>query len=187
MVVYISGHGIRDDDGHLYFAAPDTDMDSLDATAVSASFVNRHLGRSPSERVVLLLDCCFSGAFAAGMLSKSDGTVQLGQEFQGQGRAVLTSSRATEYSFEGGRLTDNRARPSAFTDVLIQGLRTGAADRDRDGWVSLDELYSYVHDGVRRLGPRQTPTRWYFGVEGDRSADRRRAQVRARARVPQPP
>src|SRR5262249_40894237 len=32
MVVYISGHGIRDDDGRLYFAALDTDLDSLDAT-----------------------------------------------------------------------------------------------------------------------------------------------------------
>src|SRR5215475_6903590 len=95
MVVYISGHGIRDEAGHLYFAMPDTDLDNLDATAVSAEFVNRHLGRSPSERVVLLLDCCYAGAFAAGMLPKSADTVRLGEAFQGQGRAVLTSSRAT--------------------------------------------------------------------------------------------
>jgi hypothetical protein len=32
----MSCHGLKDDAGHLYFAAADTEVDALDATAVSA-------------------------------------------------------------------------------------------------------------------------------------------------------
>jgi hypothetical protein len=33
------------------------------------------------------------------------------------------------------------------------------ADRDQDGWVSLNELYDYVIDKVREQNPHQTPSR----------------------------
>ena len=46
-----------------------------------------------------------------------------------------------------------------FTSALVDGLATGDADRDQDGWVSLNELYDYVFDRVRELNPHQTPSR----------------------------
>jgi hypothetical protein len=42
---------------------------------------------------------------------------------------------------------------------LVEGLATGDADRDEDGWVSLNELYDYVFDRVRAQTPHQTPSR----------------------------
>jgi hypothetical protein len=78
----------------------------------------------------------------------------------GRGRAVISASSAIEYAFEGTALAaDERARPSVFTSAVVEGLRTGDADRDEDGLVSLDELYDYVFDRVRAENPKQTPGR----------------------------
>jgi len=48
---------------------------------------------------------------------------------------VLTASTATEYSFEGDPTEAVTPAGSVFTAALVEGLRTGAADTDRDGWV----------------------------------------------------
>ena len=72
-----------------------------------------------------------------------------------------------EYAFEGDRLADDQhRRPSVFTSALVEGLTTGDADRDEDGWVSLDELYDYVFDKVQEQNPHQTPSR-HFELEGE--------------------
>jgi hypothetical protein len=82
-----------------------------------------------------------------------------------------------EYAFEGDRLADDAApRPSVFTTALVEGLETGDADRDQDGWVSLDELYDYVFDKVRERNPHQTPSR-DVEMQGDLFIARRRHPV----------
>jgi len=48
----------------------------------------------------------------------------------------------------------------------VHGLRTGEADRDLDGLISLDELYDYVYDRVRERTPNQTPGKWTFRRPG---------------------
>ena len=53
-----------------------------------------------------------------------------------------------------------------FTAALVQGLRTGAADTDHDGLVSVDDAYAYVFDQVQAAGAAQTPQRWLYGAEG---------------------
>jgi hypothetical protein len=73
---------------------------------------------------------------------------------------VITASSSIEYAFEGDQLADDRReRPSVFTTALVEGLATGDADRDEDGWVSLNELYDYIFDRVRAQTPHQTPSR----------------------------
>jgi hypothetical protein len=181
LLVHLSCHGVKDDSGQLYFATSDTELANLDATAVPADFVNRHMTRSRSRRVVLLLDCCYSGAFARGMMARAGGAVDLEERFEGRGRMVLTASSAMEYAFEDAELSHDGGRPSVFTRTLVQGLETGEADRDRDGRISVDELYEYVYDEVRKLTPKQTPGRWNFEVEGEvliaRSASLRAASL----------
>ena len=56
-----------------------------------------------SRQKVLILDCCYSGAFPAGRLAKGDTEVHALERFHGRGRTVLTASDATQYSFEGDR------------------------------------------------------------------------------------
>ena len=166
LLLHLSCHGVKDEDGRLYFATPDTEVDHLDATSVPADYVNRQMTRSRSRRIVLLLDCCYSGAFARGMLSRGDERVDIMERFDGRGRIVLTASSAMEYSFEGDQLA-GEGRPSVFTSALVEGLATGEADRDRDGYVSVDELYDFAYDRVRTVTPAQTPGKWVFDVQGD--------------------
>lgn len=56
--------------------------------------------------------------------------------------------------------------PSVFTGNLVRGLKTGEADRDADGHITIDELYDYVHDRVVDETPEQRPAKWNFGVQG---------------------
>jgi hypothetical protein len=85
--------------------------------------------------------------------------------FEGRGRAVLTASNAIEYAWEGGELSDEGQQPSLFTATIVDGLRTGEADFDRDGVVSIDDLYKHVWERVRALRPGQSPQMWALGLE----------------------
>ena len=173
LLLHFSGHGLKSESGELFFAASNTRPNRLGSTAVSADFVQRCMRSSRSRSVVLLLDCCYGGAFAQGVKVRAAGDVNVFDSFPqgrtggGRGRAVITASGAMEFAFEGDRLGDDqRRRPSVFTTALVEGLATGEADRDEDGWVSLDELYEYLFDKVRELNPHQTPSR-QFELEGE--------------------
>jgi Caspase domain len=166
LLLHFSCHGVKDEDGHLYYATADTEMTNLDATAVSSEWLNRQMEKSRSRRIVLILDCCHSGAFSRGSRARAGEGVDLKEQFEGRGRVVLTASNSLEYAFEGEALT-GEGNPSVFTSALVEGLATGAADRDADSWVSIDELYDYVYDRVCEITPHQTPSKWTFGVEGD--------------------
>ena len=167
LLLYFSGHGIKDADGQLYFATIDTQLVQQNvrrATAVSANFVNEVMSRSRSRRQILLLDCCYSGAFKEGMLAKGSKRVGAGEQLEGQGRIVLTASDALQYSFEGGHVQGEGIR-SVFTRFLVRGLETGEADLDHDGSFSLDEVYEYVYGRVADEQPEQRPTKMGY-VEG---------------------
>ena len=166
LLLHVSCHGLKDEDGTLYFATSNTAVEHLEATAIPSEFVNRQMTKSRSRRIVLLLDCCFGGAFARGLVHRAGDSVAIKEEFEGQGRVVLTASRAMEYAFEGEN-REGDAQPSIFTSAIVQGLESGEADRDRDSRVSVDELYDYVYDQVRETTPNQTPSKWTFDVHGD--------------------
>jgi sugar lactone lactonase YvrE len=163
LVVHLSCHGVKDDDGRLYFAAADTRRRRLASTAVSAAYLNDLMERCRARSIVLLLDCCYSGAFVAG--AKGDEGVHLKEKLSGQGRAVLTASNAIEYAWEGDALS-GQPEASVFTAAILDGLETGDADRNRDGVVSIDDLYQHVYERVQESGRSQTPLLWSFGVAG---------------------
>src|SRR6476661_3951431 len=146
-LLYFTGHGLKDDEGRLYLAMTNTRRDALMFTAISGAQLNDAMDASRSRRKVLILDCCYSGAFPAGHTAKADESVHTLERFQGKGRAVLTASDSTQYSFEGENVTGAGAG-SLFTRYLVEGMRSGEADLDADGDIALDELYSYVHDRV---------------------------------------
>ncbi|GAA0949947.1 hypothetical protein GCM10009554_49160 [Kribbella koreensis] len=166
LLLHFSCHGLKSESGELFFAARNTRPNRLSSTAISADFVQRCMRASRSRSIVLLLDCCYGGAFGKGVTVRSSGDVNVADSFPenrvggGRGRAVITASSSIEYAFEGDQLADdNTQRPSVFTTALVEGLATGDADRDEDGWVSLNELYDYVFERVRAQTPHQTPSR----------------------------
>jgi hypothetical protein len=172
ILLHYSGHGMKSESGELFLAAPNTLPTRLRATAVAADFVLQCMRDSRSRSIVLLLDCCYAGAFAQGSRPRAADDINVLDSFPseksgGRGRGVITASSAMEYAFEGGQLADDQHRePSVFTAALVEGLATGDADRDEDGWVSLAELYSYVHDQVHDRNPNQTPG-CQFDFEGE--------------------
>lgn len=104
VMLFFSGHGVKDSSGRLYFATRLTRKtpqgELVRATAVPANFVHDIMGNSRSRHQVIILDCCFSGAFAENLLARDDGSVDVKTQLGGEGRAVLTSSTSTQYSFE---------------------------------------------------------------------------------------
>lgn len=102
LLVHFSCHGVKDERGELYLTASDTELgDLLGATGVSSAWLNEQVGRSRSRRVVLFLDCCFSGSFPFGMRARATRSIDVEHHLQGRGRAVITASNAMEYSYEG--------------------------------------------------------------------------------------
>ncbi|PSB18966.1 hypothetical protein C7B65_13175 [Phormidesmis priestleyi ULC007] len=155
VLLFFSGHGIKDDQGRLYLsnAKTRTNQEGLvRSTAVPASIVQESMTRSRSKRQVVILDCCFSGAFAEGMLAKDDGSVDINSQLGGEGRAILTSSTSTQYSFE-----QQGSDLSVYTRYLIEGIETGAADQDNDGSISIDELHEYAKRKVQETAPAMKP------------------------------
>jgi DNA-binding beta-propeller fold protein YncE len=158
LLLHISCHGLKDVGGELYFAARDTDVARLDATAVPAEFVVRQMNRTRCRQVVVLLDCCYSGAISRVLRFRGGRDVAAPERLVGRGRAVITASSAMEYAFEGDEVSEfGEERPSVFTSAVVTGLQTGDADRDGDRRISVSELYEYVSEHVRRVTPHQRP------------------------------
>lgn len=190
LLLHFSCHGLKNESGELFFAARDTRPNRLASTATSADFVQRCMRASRSRSIVLLLDCCYGGAFSRGVTVRAGGDINVLDSFPsgelsgGRGRAVITASSAVEYAFEGDQLADDHEpQPSVFTSALVDGLATGDADRNQDGWVSLNELYDYVFDRVRELNPHQTPSR-DVEMQGELYVARRSRPVTTPAPLP---
>ncbi len=157
LLLYFSCHGVLDSGRQLHFVAHETNKQLLDSTGISAQWVKERMDHSRSQRIVLLLDCCYSGAFTRSLVHRGPGAKEILEQLSGHGRMVITASGKTEFAYE-----------SKFTDAVVQGLETGAADLDGDGQVSVYELYQYVYEQVRQNTQGQTPTM---------SADRMRGQL----------
>lgn len=160
LVLYFSGHGIKDEEGRLYFVTSTTEVAHLAATGISADFVREQMERCRSQRILLVLDCCYSGAYRKSYRYRASERVNI-RLLAGRGKMVISACAAEQYSFEidSGEVS-GEARPSIFTAALVQGLRDGDADRDGDGFISVDELYDYIYDQVRAETTSQTPEKW---------------------------
>lgn len=168
LVFYFSGHGVKDENGHLYLAVRDTEVKLLSGTSIEAAFITSQMDRSPSKRQILILDCCHSGAFAQGAKGAASQVVGTGPAFEGTGygHVVLTATDSTQYAWEGDRIIGESDK-SVFTHYILQGLKTGDADLDGDGKITVDELYEYVYEQVVRETPKQTPGKWSYKQQGD--------------------
>jgi len=166
LVLYFSGHGVRDELGALYLAVKNTVRSKLRATGVKSDYIRDAMDQSRSKRQVLILDCCNSGAFEHGAKSATGVSIGTASAFEvGYGRIILTASDSTQFAWEGDKVigeTDN----SLFTHFLVEGLE-GAADLDSDGRITVDELYDYAYEKVRLATPKQTPSKFSSKQQGE--------------------
>ena len=156
LLLFFSGHGVKDESGNLYLATRATRKNErgglIRSTAIAARFVQEIMSDSRAKRQVVVLDCCFSGAFGEGLLAKDDSSVDVRRQLGGEGRVVLTSSTSTQYSFE-----QQGADLSIYSRYLVEGIETGAADLDEDDVISVDELHEYANIKVQKAAPAMKP------------------------------
>ncbi|RZT77867.1 molecular chaperone DnaK [Micromonospora violae] len=159
LLLHMSCHGRRDQRNQLYFVSRDTEYDYLAATGIDASFVNEQVDRSRSRRIVLLLDCCYSGTYVKGVRTTRSGppAVTLSAHFDGSGMAVITACSALQFAYDTDLSSARRDQPSVFTSAVVEALRTGAGDVDGDGFLSVQDLFAYVREAVPQKAPDQTP------------------------------
>ncbi len=169
VVIFFAGHGapevdqrgVERDGFSKYLVPTDAEPDDLYSTALPMDELQTIFARLEAERVVVFLDACYSGA-AGGrtFASKKTRSAHVDDLFlervtSSKGRAIITASRPSEVSIELPDLGHG-----IFTYYLLQGLK-GAADLNRDGIVSLQELYEYVERQVsqksRAVGGNQHP------------------------------
>ncbi|MEV0704248.1 FtsK/SpoIIIE domain-containing protein [Saccharopolyspora sp. NPDC050389] len=183
VLLYLSCHGIKNDRGQLLFAACNTELDRIESSAVGSVFVQHQLSASQAGTKVVLLDCCYSGAFSHGLVPKSAEGIDL-RQLVGRGTYIMTATSAVEYAYEGNEFTSSDPVPSSlFTRAVLKGIRTGAADIDGDGLITGDELYNYVFRELE--GQRQTPSR-ETRMAGDFFIARTASAPVAEVRLPTP-
>jgi uncharacterized caspase-like protein len=126
-LVYYSGHGLMSepDRESVFLAATDTRCEHLHTTALDTDGVLRHLlNITRATQKVVLLDCCFSGAFGARNRFRGGVRQEPRRGMRQHGTFILTSSTHARVA-----KTQGDDRPSAFTEVVLTGLRGAAAPR----------------------------------------------------------
>ena len=169
LLLYFSGHGVRDEQGALYLAVTNTNRDRLRSTGIKSDFIRESMDQSRSRRQVLVLDCCNSGAYAQGSKAAVGVTIGTSTAFEGTGygRVVLTATDATQFAWEGDKIIGEKATSnSLFTHFLVKGLE-GEADQDGDGKITVDELYDYAYEQIVSRTPAQTPGKWSYKQQGE--------------------
>jgi len=159
IVVYVSSHGSHsqeDAGGVNFLVAHDTDKNSLLATGIPMQWLSKMISdQVKSNRVVLILDVCHSGAAAQGgkALNRIAGLTPNAFKI-GSGQMVLCSSMAEQVSWES-KAYEN----SVFTRRLIEALRV---NNDK---TTLLDAYNRLKDLVesevlRDRSNLQTPVLW---------------------------
>jgi formylglycine-generating enzyme required for sulfatase activity len=168
LLLYFSGHGELDSHNRLYFIAKETEHALVEATGLDADYVTRLMDDARSRQQVVILDCCYSGAFGlpkGGVPTEEifKGNSQaiferaetlLEDAHNGYGRHILAASEALQLAWEGNAW-QGQVENSFFTTFLVEGLTKGLADRNNDGLIDIDELYDHIREGMRLA--RQTP------------------------------
>jgi hypothetical protein len=129
LFAYYSGHGSARD---LHLAGDRLPLAELDALLADAR----------ATTLVTIVDACRDqarGVRRKGASHAEPFEIRLEHEQGPSGRVTITAAGHNEVAQESDRL-----RGSFFTHHLLSGMR-GAADRDGDRQVNLDELYRYAY------------------------------------------
>ena len=142
LLLYFSGHGDLGSGGilhqQLHFCTRDTKKPQgrlFESSALSATTLKRQMKMSRSQQIIVILDCCYSGAIAD-LLKKGDEDIDFG-ELKAEGRVILASSSATQVALQA------KDGLSLYTRYLIEGMN-GAAYPGQGEWIAARSLHEYA-------------------------------------------
>jgi len=167
VIIFFAGHGATekdvsspDGDGlEKYLLPVDADLEDLYTSAIPMREISHIFRRIKSERIIFIADSCYSGASGGRTVNVSGIRSSLSDAFLdriavGKETVIITASGANEVSAESDEF-----KHGIFTHFLLEGLK-GKADVDRDGLITVDELYNYVSEKVARAsGQEQHPVK----------------------------
>ena len=148
VIFYFSGHGIKG-------AFLPIDYDGTYEKVVYHHEIYSALQQSNAQFKMCIADACHAGSMQEqkGFLGSSQTDFYQNSQSDQSDFAMLLSSTSSENSAEADRL-----QQSVFSYYLIKGLE-GLADTNRDKRISIQELFNYVADNVRKFTEnRQSPT-----------------------------
>jgi hypothetical protein len=150
VVLYFSGHGL---DGCFLPADYDGYNNKVRHEEIKTIFK-----QSKAKYKLCIADACHSGSLNAGLAAKGPTPANMlsryyrALEDSDGGIALFMSSKSEELSLE-----DHGLRQGVFTYYLLSGLK-GEADTDRNGLVTIRELFLHVSSRVREYtAGAQTP------------------------------
>lgn len=128
-LLYFSGHGADTDGGYL------CTTDFLpDDFGLRMSDILSWANNSNCKNKVIILDCCFAAKMGESLLLNSNSVL-------GDGVTIIAASQSWQASAENSII-----QHGVFTDLLIQGLKGGAADIS--GNITPASLYSFVDQSL---------------------------------------
>lgn len=150
LLLYYSGHGLRDTNGTFYLALPETDPADPDPGSIDEHWLRRVIDDSASQRQIVILDCCHSGALIPANMTARDAAsspvlTEKTLDPTGHGRFIMTATTAEASAFE----QDGR---SLYTRHLVDALKTGGAAPDKEQ-ISVNDLHTFVKRRVAEALP----------------------------------
>ena len=161
VVLFFAGHGVTDSRGRYYFLGHDGDMNNPSANGIKQNdFEDDLIASVQAGKVLVMLDSCQSGS-VTGRRGTNDITEVVDRLCSATGFTVMSAARGNEYAYE-----DPDWDGGAFTLAVDDALRNSRADANKDGFVDINELDSYVYDKVIELtGSKQHPTSKRYSAE----------------------
>lgn len=152
VLLFMAGHGVRIK-GKGYFCTIDTVVNDPVRTGLPLSELRGLFDACKSQRVVLFLDFCYSGAVTARSPNASIAVPRELTLVQGKGRVIICACSDTEQANE------SRNGHGWFTKSILDGLKGQA--KNPQGDVTIGSLFDHTVHQVQVLGEsfgkKQTP------------------------------
>lgn len=144
-LLFVSGHGLKDERGNYYFLPYDGDPENIRRTGVLWFNFQDVLTGLPSK-VVFMADTCHSGSITGKRRGVTDLTDALRELVHAEnGVVVMTASTGKEFSVEKPEWGHG-----AFTKAVVEGLE-GQANYNNDNTIDIKELDLFITNRVKEL------------------------------------
>jgi WD40 repeat protein len=154
VLFYFSGHALVSPQGQVSLTTGISRRDRhrkvVRSTLIPSDFLYEVIRDCPSQQQVIILDCGLENAVLGD--EGTDAVIQSQWQLSGQGRTILMSTTSTQPFLK------QKGTPlSAYTFYLVEGLRTGIADLNGDGLISVQEWHQYARRKTQIATPAVNP------------------------------
>ncbi|MCC7419012.1 MAG: serine/threonine protein kinase [Planctomycetaceae bacterium] len=155
MVVYLSGHAYKGDDGQVYIAGKDLHYDKLAETGVPLEWVVTRMDACASQDKILLLDLSRKGVGRD--LEKQPSNEEMVQSLKSPPKSTVIIAGCA--AGQRGLLAQDRDN-GVFARALADAF-SGNGDADRDLHLTAGELFNHLKVKMEQMpadgGGRQSP------------------------------